>query len=557
MEKYLKSFGNDLVVDRLIAECADCLHVRAYPNYQDFISIPGANDTQKWLQATKEIYYEEKNGLHRADTIRKITGNWSVPEVYDFLHWLKYYEEGTHLKYKVAQFFYGNPNVGYMLPIKPDAANEGPSVQGKDIDFAKDNAVESMPVAEKKRIIERQRSKIIGRLDSAEKLLRSEEGDLFADKEVASLLQIIYDLKMKIQMVNKKSSSTKLYEDMIVRGGNVLVSQGFGNAAQVLYRLAQDTPMTPETPPSSGSPVEPGGSPGLVPMPNMGGNGIPTGNNNSVIPKSGLDIFLENLNPAVIDELNDDDKADDDEVDDNDDDNDLDDDLLVEDHDEDIIVNAQMDPAPPPAPVATKPAPSPGKETVQVDKLKEPAPTTPTKDFDGMLSAVFSNLTMEDVIAKFEDIAKYYKTREMPRQLAMADMMLDSLGLAAFFPSLSEATNKSLEANNYISSRLEEILAKLRASIKTVETEPAEKKSSPEMDKAKQVLKDQEDKDISKKQMRKDLEDQAMEEKMKDTPDIEVSEDLEAPIESAAPAAAPPASPVPPVVPAAKPAPKA
>ena len=114
---------------------------------------------------------------------------------------------------------------------------------------------------EKKQIIEKQRQKIIGRLDSAEKLLRSEEGQIFAGNELEALLDVIYSLKNKIQMVNKISLSTRLYEDMIVREANILVKKGFGNAGTVLRKVAQSVPEPTEP----NNPMSGGGLPGNIP----------------------------------------------------------------------------------------------------------------------------------------------------------------------------------------------------------------------------------------------------------------------------------------------------
>ena len=100
--------------------------------------------------------------------------------------------------------------------------------------------VKKLSVSEEKRnTIEKQRAKIIGRLDSAEKLLRSPEGQQFAGHELEQLMEAIYTLKKKVQLVNKLSISTRLYEDMIVREANVLGRKGFTKAANMLYSVAQ------------------------------------------------------------------------------------------------------------------------------------------------------------------------------------------------------------------------------------------------------------------------------------------------------------------------------
>ena len=168
------------------------------------------------------------------------------------------------------------------------------------------------------------------------------------------------------------------------------------------------------------------------------------------------------------------------------------------------------------------------------------------RDFDQMIGAAFTNLKASDVVLKLEDLAKVFKTREIPRQLAIVDMMLDSLGLAAYFPSLSEATNKALESNNYISTRIDDILAKLQGSLKTKELDLTGDNDprvlSQEALALKEKLKLQEEKDRQKKKMRKEQADKELEEGYKKEPDIEIEEDLSEPI-AAAPAPTKPITP--------------
>jgi hypothetical protein len=45
--------------------------------------------------------------------------------------------------------------------------------------------------------------------------------------------------------------------------------------------------------------------------------------------------------------------------------------------------------------------------------------------------------------------------------------MMDKLNISAFFPSLAEASSKSLESNQYALTRVEDILSKLRGSVET------------------------------------------------------------------------------------------
>jgi hypothetical protein len=121
--------------------------------------------------------------------------------------------------------------------------------------------------------------------------------------------------------------------------------------------------------------------------------------------------------------------------------------------------------------------------------------------------------------------------------------MLDSLGIASYFPSLSEATNKALESNNYISTRVEDILSKLRGSMdsREIDLKGGDSPEKPEVAGIKQKLKSDEDKEKARKQMRKDQETAELEGKKKETPEVEIEEDLGAPPPppKAAPAPAP------------------
>jgi hypothetical protein len=497
------------------------------------------HDTQKWLEAVKKVYTAEKNGENRVNAIRHATSTWNVMETFDFLNWLKFYEEGAHMKYKFAQLWYENGAPGYFLHVKKDPIkDETNEVAGKDVDAARDEIAEQMTAAEKKQIIEKQRQKIVGRLDSAEKLLRTEDGQLFAGKELESLIEAIYSLKKKVQLVNKLSTSNKTYEDMIIREANLLTRSGFAKAANILFKIAeepqtQDNKVPVPAPPAP--PAQPSGAPGNLPASPPGVSSKPgEGKNNT--PK-GIEKFLDNLETGKVT---------------TNDDHSVEDKLEVVDFQDELVVEAQEIPAPPggtptPKPVIPKPTPS-KEETLEVtekDILKAP-PTSGTaiSEFNSKIDAVLANVTVADVVAELESLAKIFKTREIPRRLGIVDMMLDSLGLATYFPSLSEATNKALESNNYISTRVEDILSKLRGSMKTKEIDldgGSDKETSPEVASIKSNLQEAEEKEKARKQMRKDQEAAELTEKTKETPDVEIEEDLATPPPPAAKPAAPPA----------------
>lgn len=575
---------------------------KAYPNYDQYQNSPVQHDTKKWLMALKSISYKEKAGLPYREAIKQTVGDWKKMEVHDFLNWLRFYNEGTPMKYKFAQVWYENGQPGYFLHIKPDAPKEeAPVVDNNAVQQAQEEAERS---EEKRSVIEKQRAKIIGRLDSAEKLLRSPEGQQFAGTELEQLMEAIYTLKKKVQLVNKLSVSTRLYEDMIVREGNVLKRSGFNKAAEVLYSLAQSpaqsgeqggagpqnggkVPMDGQPPPDPSGAGQSGtmsGLPATAPgVPNaqspddaagagtqndqpgakalMQGGDAPTGTAQStpaIIPQDppespqpkGIKEFLENMNEGAMTEAS---EADDQlEV--------FDDNLEVND----LMSRAQMAPPAPgpgippaaledvpiadsPPPAAETPANLPSnskaieapkdEEPLEVTEKDLPAPggDSPTggadaSSLDSKLDATFEQVTMEEIVAELEDISTYYKVREMPRRLARLDMMFDSKGISAYFPSLAEAQNRALDANNYIATRIDDILAKVRGAMVTQDMSGK--------------LKQDIDKEKQRKQMRKEQENAELEGgggAGKETPNVEMGE-------LAPPAAAPPPPETPPLI---------
>jgi hypothetical protein len=176
---------------------------------------------------------------------------------------------------------------------------------------------------------------------------------------------------------------------------------------------------------------------------------------------------------------------------------------------------------------------------VTEDDIAEPpkdeeAPLPDAKEFDAKVDAVFANITVDDVVAKLEDLSKIYKTREVPRQLGIVDMMLDSLGLASYFPTLAEATNKALESNNYIATRLEDIISKLRGAMKTKDVDLKGDDKEESSDIAQQLKSDRE-KEKQRKQQRKEQEAADLAGKGKEKPEVEIAEDLATPAPAIAP----------------------
>jgi hypothetical protein len=609
-------------------ELGESFSSKAYHNSDEGIPIRGERNVQRWLETARQLYIREKDGENRSNALTAVTAGWSNNEKFDFNNWLRYYESNNHLKYKTAQTkMYGYP--GYALPIKSDLYED--TYLASDINDIRNQVDTELTNKQKKEIIEKHRRKIISRLDATEKLLRSDDGHLFAGKELESLIDTIYNLKKKISLVNKLSTSTKLYQDMIIKEANVLVKNGYSDAGEFLYVLAapaaaaepakQESPVlptaTPPAPPAQGSgsagglpasiPARPNApedpknenspasvagintsspppppatpeltpssepAPGAPPSP-PGASTMPTEVISTPFPSeekaTGIKSFLSKLDTMGV-TVKDKDKKDEQSADD---------DLFVLDEDlldsDELVVEAQVAPvapvpaAPTAAPIPAAPSAPPvvenedvilGPEEAEEElEVEEPAVSARTdsvslQTFDNKINNIFSSISVQDIIFKLENLSKIFKVREIPRQLALVDMMLDSLGLASYFPDLSEATNKALESNNYISTRIDNILSRLHGTLKTKEVNlyGEDISISPEIEMLKNKLEETQNKEKIKKEVRKKQELDEAVQSAKESPEVEIDEDLvpATPVAAPAPAVAP-AAPAAPVAPA-------
>lgn len=545
---------------------------KAYPiDNSEPVTYHRKYDQNKWLQAVQTISKAQKENIGLNEVIKQITADWSENEIYSFKNWLRFYQEGGHLKYAKAQsnWYQGSDAApGYFFSYK----NEPQTTTSQQIDF---NQIRDKVNQEhqNRELAIKQKKKVISRLDSLEKLIRSYEGELLADQEYDSIMEAIYSLKKKINSLNKKRAATRVYDDLIIRESNVLNRLGFKKAAQLLYSTSQAAEPSsassaepssesapaiesaPPAPPGAGSGA-PGGqvnAPGAPTTPPDTGGGTDSNQPASIVEKpsendKAIKGFLENIGEDKLSAS---------------------DDLFVEEDYDDLFTEAQVTtetpavetPAATPATVAPTEAPievEEPQETLEVAETPEVAPAPPPapeakgKDFDAIINNALGDISVEDVIAKLEDLVNIFKIKEIPRQLSLIDMLLNKLGMSSFFPELSEAHNKMLEANGYVLSRLISILSRLQGAIKTHEIDLSKEQPvilSPEAEGIKKTLETEEEKNLARKEMRKQLEDQKLESATKETPEIEVEEDLGAPTAESAQAEAP-APPVPAPAPA-------
>lgn len=508
----------------------------SYPNYSDYISSGKKYNLDHWVKAMRDIYVKLHLGASRNDAVNSIIKDWDEMEKFEFLNWLKYYESGDYLKYKRAQHsYYVNDDINYFLP-NPKSTIPSPikSINDQILNAPQEaqTIVSQKPGELKKedqrQIIEDQRKKLLGRLNSVEKLLSSHHGHIFAGPDFERLLIAIYELKKQIQTVNKISLSTQTVVDLIIRQANLLKQEGFHNASMFMTKFAQNTPgdfsFNLGEVPAGGSQPQGGGS--------LGNN---TPNLSDTLPENNaIEEFIDNLQDYGLTTIKDINESEDDIV--------IDDDVLLDQEIvpeiNELIVEAQA---------IEQPIPQPQKKPIPENLEVEAPPITPEEaksvpdvasqaksDFDVIIDSAFANLTINDVIAKLEAINSIFRNREISRQLAIVDVMLDRLGLASFFSSLSEATSKNLEANNYCLTRIEDILSKLRGAVPTakIDLQNETQKLSPEAENIRNSLQQEEQKEKQRKEVKRQLEEQKTLDQVKPEGQVEnIQQELAQPVQ--------------------------
>lgn len=101
--------------------------------------------------------------------------------------------------------------------------------------------------------------------------------------------------------------------------------------------------------------------------------------------------------------------------------------------------------------------PAVGKDVVQ-------SIPTAISDQPNLPASQTATFNIKTIIDRLEGLSKTLKSRDMIRELASIDILLNELGLASYFPELTDAQSKLIESYGYASNKVESIIAKLRGS---------------------------------------------------------------------------------------------
>lgn len=449
---------------------------KAYPQGFENTFVPAPHNLTRWVESLRQIYAYKQRGFGSSKAFDLVTQKWDEMEKKDFNHWMKFYQSSGHLDYKTAQLrqrYYAPGEDASQIPFSAlqniDALRASlPQRELMNAEDAKLHQFDERKKQEKEDIADKM-TKLVGRLNSAEKIFTSADFKKVLGNEYDEWLECLHKLKRIIY--SKQTKSASIISDLMVLQGNKLRANGFRKAGRLMDILAvwqyqvrnqfDDAIGIPffkqaQTPPPPLGGGDMGGGLAGESSDIMGGSGAGVGPDDGrdlSDPEGAMREFVENLGGEEGDKP-----------------------IKAADFDEDgamIIVAedgfyrfAQEAPMPP-APETPAPAPTPTPEAAPKALAPEEKMTADKKNADrgdNAIDAALKNIRLPDVIAKLEELVQFYRNRQFSRELLVVDLMLEALGISAFFPSMAEAAKSSLDSNQYVLTRMEDMLSKLRGA---------------------------------------------------------------------------------------------
>lgn len=209
-------------------------------------------DLQKWAACVHKIYEATyKDGVTYDESVRKYSSNIfeDEEERKSFLNWLKYYNQGEHLKYNVK-------TASFQLPLSAtgDAYTSTSNYIGADYVLDHDKQVnEAKEQGEKKLNYKNWKKKFNTALRRVDKILKESEDYVDPDK-YEEISQVLNKLDVQVGKIRLQSTAS----DVSYRAANQLKKLGFNDGASVLYKYSQEAapPAVPDPAAQSEAPTE-------------------------------------------------------------------------------------------------------------------------------------------------------------------------------------------------------------------------------------------------------------------------------------------------------------
>lgn len=538
----------------------------AYPQGVSYSIMKSPHNIDKWLEATKKIYLLiNNNDISFYEAFDKITSEWDAMEKLDFKYWLSFYQQDGDKAYKKASYYDIN-NAGTYVPMNwKDKSNVSdqevkskiPQIPPRVVPPVKsetdeDKIDKKLKQKEEQDAVAVLVKKIIGRLNSAEKLITDVNAAKLLGKNLETWLSALQSIKRMIQVAPFQGviseAELETFHDLLIKKSNqifylpyiknivdnrinTMYNMGLVKSASYIRKYAQDANIPDMPPPADMTP----------PM-----DSVPEGDDDA---DAAMEEFIKSLNEKPIDI-------------------EKDASLFVTEDDEIIVTaqeampmnNLEADPVQPAAsvepsaPVDSNISPEPSAPNQELNQQEQLSESTQIKNDDVAQSDIeraLANITINDIIKKLEGLASIFKNREIARQLAIVDLMMDAVGIASFFPNLAEATNKALESNQYVLTRIEDILARLRGTEEVNADKIALEPTPPAETPVQKQLAQEEALEKARKEQRKEqqkaMEDAAIQANKPQESPIGQAPELAQPanIEESSPTPPPPAQPAP------------
>jgi hypothetical protein len=463
----------------------------AYPVAPTGHHLQQPRDVSKWARAAQEINFYADQGYPVAKCFDHVTQDWGDPEKVEFQQWLKFYQEGAHEKYKMASEkdylqLDGMPAIPmHHLKAKlPGKRDHFPYMERiLERQEADDQARRAEEEAERERQenLKKKVKSLDSRLRSALKLMADPE----IQRELGPKMDIsihdwvrqLQDLQRYVMLVPSQIRHAQSLDDLVFRKASYLSSEGFHKAANVLVSLAQvepppvgelgelgdlgdldtDLDLAGEEGEEEGSAEAP--EEDLPDLEEGGGEA-------ELLPEEGFEDEVDHTAMKEVMKLMNGFKEDISSAEDE---------LEADDFAEHVVVAQVLPP----------------EERI---RLKNQPEFVVGEEGDPDMPR--AGVTLEKVIERFEGISHMLKNREIPRQFGIADIELNELGMASYFPSLAEALKSALDSNQYMLTRVEDIISKLRGAIPPkmdfdLEEEP-ERRQDPALEAVRNTLEQQE-----------------------------------------------------------------
>jgi len=229
---------------------------KAYPMMENyFFKDPFFGyDLQKWAACVHKIYEStHRDGLDYGDAVIKYSSNIfeDEEEKKNFLNWLKYYNQGEHLRYNVK-------TASFQLPLSAtgDAYTSTSNYIGADYALDHDKYVNNAKEqGEKKLNYKNWKKKFNTALRRVDKILKESE-DYVEPEKYEEISQVLNKLDIQVGKIRLQSTAS----DVSFRAANQLKKLGFNDGASVLYKYSQEAappvPVDQEQPVAATGPVE-------------------------------------------------------------------------------------------------------------------------------------------------------------------------------------------------------------------------------------------------------------------------------------------------------------